>query len=113
MDSAEIQDECTKKSHFKKKSFLKMRMIKSNKRCETARDGAGAVIVELDLPETLLESTQQAAQGAGITWSAFVRQALEHEATRLQQERCLIDEAMVAYERTRHKYANALQELAK
>lgn len=69
--------------------------------------------VELDIPETLLESARQAAQGAGITWSAFVRQALEHETTLMQQEQRLIDDAMFAYERTRHKYSNALKELAK
>jgi len=69
--------------------------------------------IELDISEKLLESTRQAAQYAGITWSEFVLQALEHETTLMQQEQHLIDDAMLAYERTRDKYSNALKELAK
>jgi len=70
-------------------------------------------ILELDIPETLLASALRAAQDAGITWNEFARQAIKHKTTHMQQEQCLVDEAMLAYERTRHKYSNALQELAK
>lgn len=53
--------------------------------------------VELDIPETLLESVRQAVQDAGITLSEFVRQAHEHETTFMQQEQRLINDATLAY----------------